>query len=287
MSRMNIFDLLKENNSIEKDAKRLLALFNVYSYASLPMSVPLTLYQFVDEFCFNDWAGKGRCLDIRDFLETLGIGDINYFYPTDIDSLTKLIEIIYNFWFLATNYLDHSDELFKRYDTEETLKKQMDECLSEYNFKVFYIQDEEKCIIIEDVPQITAAAEVVDGETAIEIIRYHHRQLAGDVPKKRSILKTLGAYLEGRKTDIQKIDNNLYNTITGALNNLNIRHNNVNPNNKGTYKKAVAEMLPEELESYYDEIYQLILFAILEMDNVSRLQDMKALIQRVNEKEIQ
>lgn len=286
MSRTNIFDLLKQNNNISRDTNRMLILFNEYIFAAINKEA-FTLYRFVDEFCFDDWSGKGRCLDIQDFLETLGIRDLEYYCPTDIDGLLMFIEILYNFWYLATNYIKKSPIPFERFDTETTLQKYLDECLSDYNHKAYYYTDKEKCIIIEDLPQITAAAEATDGEISIEIVRYHHRQLAGDILQKKAILKTLGDYLEGRKTEIQRINNSLYNCITGALNNLNIRHNNVNPQNIGKYKKAVADMPQEDLEAHYDDLYQLILLAIIEIDNVSRLQEMKTLIQRINEKETQ
>ena len=160
----------------------------------------------------------------------------------------------------------------------------MDECLSEYNKKAYYFPEEERCIIAEDSPQVTAATEATEPEIALDIVHYNHRQLIGEVAKKKAILKTLGDYLEGRKREITDINSALYNTITGALNNLNIRHNNIAPENKSYYHEAVADMPQEELEQHYDNLYQLILLAILEIDNVVRKREMNALIQRVSAK---
>ncbi len=60
----------------------------------------------------------------------------------------------------------------------------------------------------------------------------------------------------------------LYN-IFFMLNNLNVRHNNVNEKDK-KYKAYTAHMNDEELEKWYDELYQMILLAILELEQIYR-----------------
>lgn len=284
MSRTNIFELLKQNNNMEKDADRLKTLLCEYHYAATAEHENYTLFRFIDAFCFDDWTAKGRCLDLQDFFETLGIDELDYYFPRELDDLLVFIEILYNFWYLAENYISSHKAEFELYDTSDVLKTLMDECLSEYNQRAYYFPEEEKCIIAEDSPQVTAAAEATEPEIALDIVRYNHRQLTGEVAKKKAILKTLGDYLEGRKREITDINSALYNTITGALNNLNIRHNNIARENKSYYHEAVADMPQEELEQHYDDLYQLILLAILEIDNVVRKREMNALIQRVSAK---
>lgn len=297
MTRTNIFELLAENNTIGDDARRLNGLFAhtkcfELNYEYYHEEDSWTLKEFVNSFCFSEWKNRHRCIDVKDFLNTIRYDEIFIrAKENSVDDFLTLIEIIYNFWHMAvehcakgTEYLDYS-KLNNGVCTAKELKSIMDECLSEYNQKAFYFPKEERCIVVENSPQVTAAAEASDPEIAIEIVRYNHRQLAGDIIKKKAILKTLGDYLEGRKKEISNINATLYKNITGALNNLNIRHNNTNPENKSYYHKAMAEMPQKELESHYDDLYQLILLAILEMDNVQRQRDMSDLIQKVCEKE--
>ena len=59
------------------------------------------------------------------------------------------------------------------------------------------------------------------------------------------------------------------NLLNDYHNNMNIRHNNCAEGDKN-YKKVVAKMSQDELESWYDETYQLCLLAFLELDNVER-----------------
>lgn len=65
------------------------------------------------------------------------------------------------------------------------------------------------------------------------------------------------------------------------LNNMNIRHNNKSGNNK---KELVAQMDDEELENWYDELYQLLLFCILIKDNKDRKGRIDELLKRINSK---
>ena len=285
MGRTNIFDLLSQNNDYERDTERLFKLFDEETFTIIGND-RLTLKDFVDRYCFQTWPNRGRCLDADDFLETLGYEDHPEYIPDDVDDFLTIIEVIYNFYYIAVKYIkSNPNKAISVRRTADILKKLMDDCLSEYNQKAYCFEDKQLCLISEDSQQVTAAAEASEPEIAIDIVRYNHRQLAGDIAKKKAILKTLGDDLEGRKKEISNINATLYKNITGALNNLNIRHNNTNPENKSYYHKAVAEMPQKELEAHYDDLYQLILLAILEIDNVQRQRDMSDLIQKVCEKE--
>ena len=289
MSRLNIFELIAKNNNMASDVSRLDKLFDGYYLTrSCSSGTKYSLKEFVDDYCFNDWLNCGRCLDVKDYLATLQYTNLKQYAALgDLDAFLTLIEVIYNFWFLAeSNKERFSDDIEFYSSTEYQLKYVMDDCLSEYNQKAFYFEEEERCIIAEDSPQVTAAAEASSPDIALEIVRYNHRQLSGDIAKKKTILKALGDHLEGRRREISGINDSLYKTITGALNNLNIRHNNISPENKSYYHEAVAEMPDEELEQHYDNLYQLILLAILEMDNKERQREMKELVQAVTAKEI-
>ena len=284
MGRQNIFELLANSNSIEKDSARLIKIFTEYTYISVLTANKYSLEAFVDRYCFDGWISRGRCLDIQDFYESIGIDELDYFVPKSVDDFLLLVEMIYNFLYLARRCLENPSFPFELYDTDDTMFNMLNDCLADYNQKAYYFPEKEQCIVAEDSPQVTAAAEAADPKTAIEIVRYNHYSLKGDITKKRSILLALADYLEGRKAELTRVNNSLYSTISGALNNLNIRHNNINPDNKGNYKQRVAEMTPEELEGWYDEVYQLILLAILEMDNTDRQHIIKELVQKINEK---
>lgn len=62
---------------------------------------------------------------------------------------------------------------------------------------------------------------------------------------------------------------------------MNIRHNNKSGKNK---KELVAQMGDDELESWYDELYQLLLFCVLIEDNKERKDKVDDLLKRINVK---
>lgn len=287
MRRTNIFELMKNNTNMARDVYRMDRLFSDDSIIEVDQDFYshkyYTLEDFVDEFCFYGWVNRGRCLNSEDYLDTLGY---NYLLSEaekgNIDAFLTIIEIIYNFLFLSEKCISLYPQSMRYCDEQGAfLRFLLDDCLSEYNQKAYYYPEEEKCIIAEDSPQVTAAAEATEPEIAIEIVRYNHRQLAGDITKKKAILKQLGVYLEGQRKAITEINASLYGNITGSLNNLNIRHNNISPENKSYYHEAVARMTDEELEKHYDDLYQMILLAILEIDNKERQRKMKELVQTV------
>ena len=102
---------------------------------------------------------------------------------------------------------------------------------------------------------MTAAAEIVESKLAYEIIQYNHHLLKGDIEKKRRILKVLADKIEPMRTEFKKQQKNkeLESDIGFLLNNMNIRHNNLEGKNAVDYVKELSD---EELEEWYDETYQ-------------------------------
>ena len=82
--------------------------------------------------------------------------------------------------------------------------------------------------------------------------------------------------MEPKRNQIAAIDKALEDGIFYILNNLNLRHNNKTEGDKH-YKQAVAEMDSATLENWYDELYQMMLLAYLQLDQVDRNTKVKAL----------
>ena len=193
-----------------------------------------------------------------------------------------MIELIYNFWNLSNKkFLDptigHSLKWMGNYFH---LHDVMDDILQQYNHKA-YTNDDETCIlVIEDKAEITAAAEILPSALAFDIIKYNHHSLRGEIELKKSILLSLGAELEPRRKELQSHTKQLSEDIFFMLNNLNLRHNNKSKTDKN-YKEAVAKMRKDRLEKWYDELYQMMLLAILILDNADRASRVKELKDKI------
>ena len=160
------------------------------------------------------------------------------------------------------------------------LEKSLTECLAHYNYKGEYFPQLEQLIVIEDKPEVTAVVEIVDSEIGYKVLRYNHYMLKGDLQTKKDILLAIGADLEPKRKQIQEIDKNLEDDIFYLLNNLNLRHNNKSKGDKN-YRQAVAEMDNDSLESWYDELYQMMLLAYLHLDQIERTTKIKSLKQHI------
>lgn len=282
--RKSIFDIVAENINMESEANRLVALSSQEHVLVVNSYAYRTLFKYVDEYCFGEWVQRGHFVDVDDFLEALEFDDLQEKAAYDVDAFLTLIELIYNFWELSHRQFDDDEKGYKLQwcGNYYHLKNVMDDVLGQYNH-VAYINEEQECVlVVEDKAEVTAAAEIMPTPTlSIEVVRYNHRTLKGEIELKKKILLALGAELEVKRKKLHLINATLENDIFFMLNNLNIRHDNKSKGDKN-YKEYVAKMRTERLEKWYDELYQMILLAFLLMDNKKRAEKIKELKGKIN-----
>ena len=284
MSRKNIFEILAENNDLEREAERIADLFDSekllienHNYTK----ADYTLKSFVTYFCFDDWKNRGHCVDLHDFLETVNYDDYcDRAKNGDIEAFLVFLEIVLNCWKLAETYMK-TNEGIQYYTNFYLLFDIMTDCLSHYNHTAVYDENTEQVLVIEDNPAITAVAEIVEPKLSLDVLKYNHHTLRGEIDKKKAILLELGAELEPKRKTLSGINSTLEDGIFFMLNNLNLRHNNMSPDDKN-YKEFVAKMDSETLENWYDELYQMILLAFLEIDQIERNSKVKTLKANIN-----
>ena len=128
---------------------------------------------------------------------------------------------------------------------------------------VIYVQKSPAAISV-------AEGELIPKEISYKIISYSHHSMKGNLQEKKNTILKLAALLEAKRTQLDKIDRKFCSDIFYLLNNLNIRHNNIDSSISGKFKQAVADMLPEKLEHWYDETYQMCLLAFLRLEQAER-----------------
>ena len=195
---------------------------------------------------------------------------------SDLNDFLTFIEVIYNFYYISKKYMECSAYNFKFDIGMYKLKDLMDICLSDYNYSAFYNKEREQLIVIEDNQEVIAAAENLEPEIAFDVIRYNHHMLKGDIKTKKHILIMMARELEPRRKQLKPINGDLEDAIFFILNNANIRHNNISETDKN-YRKFVANMSDIELEELYDDLYEMMLLANLELENTERMTRMKQL----------
>ena len=132
----------------------------------------------------------------------------------------------------------------------------------------------EQFVIIEKDKLTTAVAEKFPDITDT-VIEYRRFVLKGNIEAKRKILDNLANKVEPlRKTLKNTPYTNIIEDINMMLNNLNIRHNNI----EGPKKQEYTVNMPDnELEKWYDTTYDMILSALMIKDYNDKKEAIKEL----------
>ena len=254
--RKSIFDIVAENMDMESDANRLVTMSSEECVLVVNTYTDETLFNYIDAYCFKEWEHRGHFVDVDDFLEALRYDDLKEDATHNVDALLTLIELIYNFWELSRKQFHDTKKGYKLEwcGNYYHLKDVMDDVLSQYNHVAYVNEDQECVLIIEDKSEVTAAAEIMPTPAlAVDVVRYNHRTLRGEIELKKKILLAMGAELEAKRKKLHTINTTLENDIFFMLNNLNIRHKNKSKGDKN-YKEYVAKMRKDRLEKWYDEL---------------------------------
>lgn len=277
--RKSIFDIASASINISNEVDRIVSM-SVEEKSTYYPPYELTLFEFVDQRCFRDWSYRGHFVNVKDFLEAVNYNEIIKSAKNgDTEAFMILIELTYNLWSLAYYDIIDKDSLSKWNNNFFHLRDVMLDNLEKYNHKAYI--DDKRILIIEDKPEVTAVAEIIEQDLAIDIIRYNHRSMRGEIELKKKILISLGSELEPKRKELQVLNKQLSEDIFFMLNNMNLRHNNRSKKDMGKYKEYVAKMTKARLEKWYDELYQMMLLAFLLLDNVDRTENVKELKEKI------
>lgn len=277
--RRNIFDIASQNTTMASEVDRLISMATKEVTICVNTYGDKTLFEYFDEYCFEDWMQRGHFVDLDDFLKCIGFGNLKRSATEDVEAFLTLIELIYNVWVLVNVDVANYNKIGYKLEWEGNyyhLKKVMDDILGQYNYTAYVDKKNEKVLVIENTPGVTAVAEIVEPSLALEVIKYNHYALKGEIELKKSILLKMAQQLEPQRKSLHAIDSKLEDNIFFMFNNLDLRHNNRSANDK-SYKEYVAKMKKRDLEKWYDELYQMVLLAFLLLDNVDRTEKVKEL----------
>ena len=260
MARKNIFEILAEKVDISVQLEKLEELLYEASIKGA------SLEEIVDEYCIRDWKYRGRCTNCDEIRERLVITyeDIKLYYRNQNTVLNYLEYLANLIWLCNTKYLRGQEDFDAKY---QYLQENVKGLIEDMGYEAKIVESEERVLLVEKSAAATAVAEISPLELSNKIIEYNHFLLKGNIEEKRKILLALADKFEPVKNDLKKVDSILEDNISYLLNKMNIRHNNKEGKGASEY---VANLSDEELETWYDETYQMLLLSILELDNIER-----------------
>ena len=139
--------------------------------------------------------------------------------------------------------------------------------------KIGYMQAKQNdlTIFVEKDPAAIAVAEgeFIPESLSYRLISYNHYSMKGNLAEKKTTLLDLANLLEPQRTILERIDKTFSSDLFYTFNNFHIRHNNIDQ--LGTkYKKPVGDLSDEQLEYWYDEVYQMCLLAFMRLEHIDR-----------------
>lgn len=146
--------------------------------------------------------------------------------------------------------------------------------------KIGYMQANQDGLIIfvEKDPATIAVAEskLIPEDLSYKLISYNHHSMKGNLDAKRQTLLILADLLEPKRGALENIERQFASDLFYAFNNFNIRHNNIDSAGP-KYKKPIGDLTEEQLEHWYDEVYQMCLLAFLRLEHIERKNHFDAL----------
>ena len=261
---------------IRREYERLYELFynkKIYFASGCYMSL-----HFLCDRSFLKLPIRGRCTSLDDFNETHGFYFEEYPYEINLDYLVDFCEYTYNLVFYSERYNPGLitlavDDVIKLYI------RQILSVIETIGYKGI-VQGNLLKFIPKD-PVVESVAEIVDSNLSYREIEYK-----GDIEQKRIALFLLSHKLDPKRQKLRQINHTLEDNLFYLFNKLNVRHNNIDPSGR-SYIPYVANMKKEELEQWYDNIYQMCLLAFLELEHLERKNKIAQLKQNIESEKSQ
>lgn len=281
MTRLNMFEILKQKYNINDELYRIRDLFkkklitNKYTYDQYTLE-DITIPEFLK------WSGRGTCINYVDMRKNLDLYSIEYCSANKEEDVILCLEYYIN----IIKLFKKKEKDYYKYiisDYYSVLIENINKLLDYLHYQKYFIEKEDKVILILKDPAAMAVAEQSSEDTSLAILMYNHASLKGDIETKKEILRKIAKEYENLLTNKIEGYKDYFDKARYMLNEFDIRHNNTD---KGkSQHKLILEMTNEEIEKWLDELYQLLLFCVLIRDNVDRKNKIAEFLKTLNKKD--
>lgn len=214
----------------------------------------------------------GTAFNLQDFNKRNQLDFEHMEYPEGFDDLLLFCEYVYNFAIRLVSMVNYSSD--RAFD----IVQHVNALIGKIGYQ--FAQDAGLWILVPRNEKIEAAAEVAPDVAGADLFRYDYRGYEGDLDGKRKILTGLVSALEPRRSELNNVAKSFASDYFYLVNNLNIRHNNINPADPKKYNDWVARMAPGELEGWYDIVRDMSAAAFLILEYSDRKDEIDETKQR-------
>ena len=268
----------KTTDATQEEYDRLYAMFYLQKFQINPGQT-VTLRNCC-AISFASFPFRGTCVSLDDFDDTCGYRFEKDPAEFDIDYLVGFCEYTYNLLIYCQGFPYNNPVLMTMAPPIRFFLQQIMSVVE----LIGYTTNNQNGIT-DFVPKDQAAisvSEIVDSSLSYRVIEYNHHSMKGNLERKKATLIALADKLEAKRAKLKQINTSLESDLFYLLNSVNVRHNNADQGSKN-YIHFVADMKDEDIEQWYDDIYQMCLLAFLELDHLERkerVRQLKAKIQK-------
>lgn len=278
MRRGHFSEIIKNTElDIKAEYNRLFDMFYLEKPFTDGVFDEYSLCDYIDK-TFLSFPFRGTCVSLEDFDRTHSFIFEQQPRDFDIDYLINFCEYSYN----LTMYLQVGQpyDFIYLLDNRDFINKylqQVNEVINKLRYRIINEGGLNK--FVPNSIFVEEAVNVSDKSIEERLYEYNHFSYKGDLAKKKDTLLAIYDKMTANESELKSINKELSNNLAFAFNNLNLRHNNVDNTSKD-FQEATSEMSEEEMEKWYDDIYQLCLLAIIEVGNIQRKKELKDLQQK-------
>lgn len=280
MTRRNIFELLAEKYDVVKEMNKIAQLFaGIQIVATNPLNFQSTQYSIegvFEAYCFICWKQRQAYISCQELKADLKLPQK---FSSNLEDILKGLEYYINILERLSARLNLPNNIsFSCPPIYHILLQNINILLDHLNYEKQIFKEEEQVILVPKNPAATAVAEISPKKIAFAILKYNHASLKGDLEGKKQLLLSIANEYEPLLKNPIDGFKDYFDKTNGLLNNLHLRHNN----KTGKKKNDLVSNMPEEdLEKWYDELYQLLLFCVLIQDNIKRKAKVEELLKQL------
>lgn len=233
-----------------------------------------SLETFADQKYFSSWKGNEDCKNTDEMRKGQNIdGILQSTEPSDNEVLTYL-QYVLNIAELCRRRFTADPSEGYDFDVRNytELLTRIRTTLKQLHYESKYVSDKEYIYLVPHDPALEALDTGNEDPVVTQITEYRSASANGKPEKKKEILKTLSAEIEGYEDNRSSQGARLMQKIHFLEDGFAISPKEAHPD-----YEAIKKMTPDELEAWYDRLFQLMVLRVLEHDSIDRIKEVDQL----------
>lgn len=260
--RRSLFDLLDEELDCAAEYNKL---FDMLYEATMKLGGYQCSYVNLFDNFIKDWKYRGTFINAREIIDSIN-SKINPISNPE-EAILYLCEFVLNIreFFIYKQTRISEGMIFK----DKIFHDNVMTILDKLGYESFKEEEYKIKICVKNSDAATTAQIVEDINLAKLVLSYNDFRIRNNANDKRDILLKIIKFFEADRPKIKSINKSLETNIGAAINNLNLRHNNISGKDKVEFTSKLSQ---EQFVDFYDKVYYMLLmaFRLIELPEVNK-----------------